>query len=91
VSSTISCVVIKSDRVSRKIPILGEVVRVAGQDKLFVVMSVDHDRHMAQLMERDGEHHLVDVPFSLLRTFNRNVVQAIHRFLGTIKDPDGIG
>jgi hypothetical protein len=72
-------------------PIIGEVVRVVGRDKLFVVMSVDHDRHIAQLMERDGEHHLVDVPFSLLRTFNRNIAHAIHRFLDTMKGSEGLG
>ena len=87
-SSLISCIVIKSDRVSRKIPISGEVVRVAGQDGLFVVMNVDHDRRMAQLMERSGEHHLMDVPFFSLRTFNRNVACAIRRFLDAREDSE---
>ncbi len=81
VSSDISCIVIKSDRRSKKTPLSGEVVRVAERDGLFVVMHVDPDRRVAQLMERGGKHRLVDVPFASLRTFNRSLAQEIHRFL----------
>lgn len=80
-SSDISCIVIKSDRRSKKTPLSGEVVRVAERDGLFVVMHVDPDRRVAQLMERGGKHRLVDVPFASLRTFNRSLAQEIHRFL----------
>jgi hypothetical protein len=81
VSSDISCIVIKSDRHSKKIPLAGETVQVDDRTGLFVVMQVDHDRRVAQLMERSGRHRLVDVPFSSLRSFNRNLARAIHRFL----------
>lgn len=80
-SSDISCIVIKSDRRSKKIPTSGEIVQVASTDGLFVVMHVDHGRRVAQLMERGGRHRLVDVPFASLRTFNRTLAHAIHRFL----------
>jgi hypothetical protein len=81
VSSDISCIVIQSDRHSKKIPISGEIVQVAGRAGLFVVMHVDHGCGVAQLMERGGKHRLVDVPFASLRTFNRTLAHAIHRFL----------
>ena len=81
VSSDISCIVIKSDRRTKKIPLAGEIVRVADKAGLFVVMDIDLDRHVAQLMERGGKHRLVDVPFASLRTFNRSLAREIHRFL----------
>jgi hypothetical protein len=81
VSSAISCIVIKSDRHSSKIPLLGEVVQVEGRSGFFVVMHVDRNRRVAQLMERNGRHRLVDVPFVLVRPFKRNLSQVIRRFL----------
>ena len=80
-SSAISCIVIKSDRRSRKIPLVGEVVRADGKTGLFMVMQVDHDRRVAQLMERTGKHRFVDVPFDSVQTFKHNVSQAVRRFL----------
>jgi hypothetical protein len=81
VSSDISCIVIKSDRQSGKIPLLGEVVQVDGGNGYFVVMDVDRNRRVAQLMERSGKHRLVDVPFASVRAFRRNLTQVIQRFL----------
>jgi len=81
VSSDISCIVIKSDPRSGKIPLLGEVVRVDGRIGFFVVMDVDRNRRVAQLMERSGKHRLVDVPFASVRAFKRNLTQVIQRFL----------
>lgn len=89
--SCISCIVIKTDRFSRKIPTLGDIVRVADRDELFVVMDVDHERRIAQVMERNGEHHLIDVPFPALRTFNRNLARAIHRFLDANEGAEAAG
>lgn len=80
-SSNISCIVIKSDRRSKRIPLLGEIIRVADRAGLFVVMDIDRERRVAQLMERGGKHRLFDVPFVSLRTFNRSLAQEIHRFL----------
>lgn len=80
-SSDISCIVIKSDRRTKRIPLPGEIVRVVDKAGLFVVMDIDHDRRVAQLMERGGKHRLVDVPFVSLRTFNRSLAQEIHHFL----------
>jgi hypothetical protein len=81
VSSDISCIVIKSDRRTKKIPLPGEVVRVADKAGLFIVMDIDPELRVAQLMERGGKHRLVDVPLVSLRTFNRSLAQEIHRFL----------
>jgi len=86
VSSDISCIVIKSDRRTKKIPLAGEIVRVADRAGLFVVMDTDLDRRVAQLMERGGKHRLVDVPFVSLRTFNRSLAREIHRFLDATEE-----
>ena len=51
-SSNISCIVIKSDHHSKKIPCTGEIVGVMAENDLFVVMDVDHSRRVAQLMEK---------------------------------------
>lgn len=79
--STISCVVIKSDLFSRRIPAPGDLVRVAGKSGQFVVMQVDRARRVAQLMEKSGRHQLMQVPLASVRIFNRKLAQAIHRFL----------
>ena len=79
--SPISCIVIKSDHHSKKIPCTGEVVGVAAEKDLFVVMHVDHDRQVAQLMERSGKHRLFDVSFARLRLFNRTLAEVVHRLL----------
>jgi hypothetical protein len=81
VGSDVSCIVIKSDRRANKVPLPGEVVRVADKPGLFVVMDIDHDRRIAKLMEKGGKHRLVDEPFAFLRTFNRSLAKEIHRFL----------
>ena len=81
VSSAISCIVIKSDRQSGKIPVLGESVQVDGRKGSFVVMHVDRNHGVAQLMERSGKHRLFDVPFASLRPLQRNLSQVIRRFL----------
>ncbi|MGC1422152.1 MAG: hypothetical protein WA354_25235 [Terracidiphilus sp.] len=88
-SSDISCIVIQSDRRSRRIPLLGQIVQVADKTGLFVVMHVDQGRRVAQLMERGGKHRLVDVPFTSLRTFNRSLAHAIHRFLDARDEAKG--
>lgn len=79
--SAISCVVIKSDLFSRRIPAPGDLVRVAGKSGSFVVIHVDRTRRLAQLMEKSGKHQLVHVPLASVRIFNRKLAQAIHRFL----------
>ena len=57
------------------------MVCVAGETGSFVVMQVDRRRRIVQLMEKSGQHRLVDVPFKSVRIFNRNLAHAIHRFL----------
>lgn len=80
-SSAISCIVIKSDRQSGKIPLLGELVQLEDRKGFFVVMNVDRNCGVAQLMERNGKHRLFDVPFTSVRPFKRNLSQVIRRFL----------
>lgn len=86
--STISCIVIKSHHHSKKVPLTGEVVGVAAESDLYVVMHVDHKREVAQLMERSGRHRLFDVSFDRLRIFNRTLAEAIHRLLEFKEDAE---
>ena len=81
VSSAISCIVIKSDHISRKNPQLGQIVGVVGEHGSFVVISIDQQAQIAQVMERSGRHRLVEVPFASLRSFNRNLADTLHCFL----------
>jgi hypothetical protein len=87
VSSAISRLVIKSDHISSRSPQLGQVVAVSGAQDLYVVMEVDHTNRIAQLMEKSGRHRLIQVPFTRIRTFNRKLAEAIHRFLEIRQDP----
>jgi hypothetical protein len=87
VNSAISRIVIKSDHISSHFPKLGQVVALSGAQELYVVMEVDHTNRIAQLMEKSGRHRLIQVPFTRIRTFNRKLAEAIHRFLGASQDP----
>ena len=86
-SSTISRLVIKSDQVFRKIPSPGEAVSVIGKSGLFVVMNIDRQAQVAQLMEKSGRHRLTTVPFSSIKSFNRNLAHAIRRFIDSREEP----
>ena len=85
-SSAISRIVIKSDHIFNRFPQLGQTVGVSGTPGLYVVMDLDHTKRIAQLMERSGKHRLIEVPFTSVRTFNRRLAQAIHRFLESRDD-----
>jgi hypothetical protein len=49
-------------------------------------MELDRTNRIAQLMEKSGRHRLIEVPFTRIRTFNRKLAEAIHRFLETRLD-----
>ena len=87
-SFPISCLVVKSDHLPRKIPALGEVVRVLDRSGLFVVMSIDRVHRRVTLIEKGGKHRLLDVPFSSLRTLNYDLKRTIRRFLDSASDPN---
>jgi hypothetical protein len=57
------------------------MVQVDGRNGFFVVMDVDRNRRVAQLMERNGKHRLLDVPFISVRSIKRNLSQVIRCFL----------
>lgn len=86
VASPVSCIVIKSDFFPRRIPAPGQLVRVEGRSDSFVVMEVDRRRRVVQLMERSGKHRLFEVPLRSVRVFNRQLAQAIHRFLDVCQE-----
>lgn len=80
-SSAISCVVIKTDAASRTVPAVGKVVQVDGETGLFVVVDVNRERSIAQLMEKSGQHRLIDVSVDLIKPVNRNLANTIRSFL----------
>ncbi len=87
-SSAISCIVIKSDQISTRVPRLGQTVGVAGERGWFVVVSLDDRNRIAHLMERSGKHRLIEVPFESVRTFNRKLAEALHSFLQSREDAE---
>lgn len=86
-SSAISRIVIKSDRIFRQIPQPGQIVAVAGEHGLYVVMDIDHHEKSANLMEKFGKHRLTRVPFASIRTLNRKLADAIYRLLDAQSEP----
>lgn len=80
-SSAVSCIVIKSDRLPGRVPEIGQIVRLRGRSGLFTVVNVDKSRRVAQLMEKAGLHHLMDASFADIRTINRSLANTIRRFL----------
>jgi len=86
VSSAISRLIIKSDHIFSRIPQLGQTVGLIGASDLYVVMDINHEKRVAQLMERSGKHRLIEAPFGSIRTFNRKLAQFIHRFLDSKED-----
>lgn len=87
VTHPISCIVIKSDHLPRKIPALGEVVRVVDRSGFFVVMSIDREHRNVRLIEKGGKHRMLDVPFASLRTLNNSLDRTIRRFLDSAGEP----
>ena len=85
-SSVISCVVIKSDFLSRRNPEVGQLVRIDGASGLFVVMETDRVRRVAQVMEKRGKHRLMDVAFGAIRPLNHRLARAIRCFLDACDD-----
>ena len=75
-------VLIKSDRIHKKIPRLGQFVRIEGKTGLFFVVGVDKERRVADAMDRTGIHPMEEnVPFAQIHTLNENVSEAVQRFL----------
>ena len=80
-SSAISCVVIKTDPISRKTPVIGKLVKVEGEAATFLVVDINRDTNMAQLMEKSGQHRLISVPFEMIRPVRSNLADTIRSLL----------
>ena len=77
-------VIIKSDRLLKRFPRAGEIVRIDGRIGLFVVVNVDRERSVADLMQNGARHEIEkSVPFTSIRTVARNVLKAIEEFLAS--------
>ena len=48
---------------------------------LFTVVSLDQASRVAQLMEKSGQHRIIDVPYADVRTINNTLANTIRRFL----------
>ena len=77
-------VIVKSDRLLKRFPRAGEIVRMEGRTGLYVVMKADRERRVADLMQKGGRHEVEEnVGFSSIRTVARNVSKAIEQFLAS--------
>lgn len=84
VGAEIISVLIKSDRLHKKVPRVGQTVRLEGRRGLFVVMKSDTIGRVADVMNRSGEHHLEEnVPYELIQTVNEGLSEALNMFLDT--------
>ena len=83
VEPAIVSVIIKTDRLRKGFPKVGEMVRLKDHKGLFMVMRVDKDQRAADLMQRVVFREVVEtnVPFSLIRSVPRGASRAIHNFL----------
>jgi len=82
VEPPIVSVFIKSDRLRRRVPKVGEMVRLAGRPGLFLVTRVDRNERVVDLMQKAGRHELNEnVPFSSIRSLDKNVSVAVDEFL----------
>lgn len=88
--SGVASVSIKSDRVRKRFPHSGEMVRLEGRKGLFLVKRVDRNGGVADLMQRSGRRELFEmrVPFRLIRTVPREASDAIQQFLSA-DSPNG--
>ncbi len=77
-------VLIKSDRIHKKAPRVGQTVRLEGRRGLFVVMKSDTIGRVADVMNRSGEHRLEEnVPYEVIQTVNEGLSEALNMFLDT--------
>jgi len=76
-------VIIKSDRLRKRFPKIGEMVRMGDRKGLFMVTRVDGQRRVADLMQRVGnvEVREENVPYQLIHTVPRQASRAIQQFL----------
>lgn len=76
-------VIIKSDRLRKRFPRVGEMVRMEERKGLFRVMRVDLEQRAADLTQRVGLHESTEanVPFRLIQSVPQNTSRAIAQFL----------
>jgi hypothetical protein len=74
--------VIKSGRVGKKIPNVGQMVRVEGRAGLYKVVRVDRDRRVADVARggKDDDSEL-DVSFTCIVHVDAKVSKTIQQFL----------
>ena len=77
-------VFIKSDRLRKRVPQVGEMVRFVGHPGLFVVTRVDRNERVVDLMQKAGRHELTEsVSFSSIRSLEKNLSVAVGEFLNS--------
>lgn len=81
-NSSISVVVVKSDRLRRKVPKVGEQVRLEGEAGLWAVARVDREHRMFDAARvADPRDLLKDVPFKRIREVDAKTFEAVQAFL----------
>lgn len=83
VEPAIVSVIIKTDRLRKRLPKVGEMVRLMDHKGLFKVIRVDKEQRAADLMQRALYQEVLEtnVPFNLIRTVPRGASRAIQNFL----------
>lgn len=81
-SSAVVSVVVKSDRVHKKVPKVGQMVRVDGRAGLYEVVRVDRDVRVADVTRRGSARDSeTNVPFRSILHVDAQVSKTIERFL----------
>ena len=81
--SAVVTVTIKPDRLRKRFPKVGEMVRMGDHKGLFKVVRVDGHQRLADLLQLVGKVEVLEqnVPFQLIRTVPRPASRAIQEFL----------
>jgi hypothetical protein len=91
VEPAVVSVFIKSDRLRKRVPRVGEMVRLDGRHGLYVVMRVDRHHKVADLIHKGALREFEEnVPFSAIQLVGKDLSQAIQQFLNsTAPDAEG--
>lgn len=83
VDPAVISVIIKADRLRKRFPKVGEMVRLKDHKGLFMVTSVDEDQQVADLMHWVVFREVLerDISFNMIRAVPRGPSRAIQNFL----------
>ena len=76
-------VIIQSDRLRKRFPRVGEMVRMTNRKGLLLVIRLDRQKRVADLMQKIGDHQELEenVPLKLIQSVPRETARMIEGFL----------